>query len=212
MTHQGASCSIPCLWSWSLSASHVGKGKTALPLALIRHEHVHHLPLVPSRNTTSRMEADLQCQRCNFKLMLIVLLTLKNELFSLLPVLCLVTQSCLTLCDPIDCSLPCSSARGDSLGKNTGVGCPLLQGILPTQGSNPGLPHCRWILTVWATREAQEYCSGWPILSPGDLPNPGIKLGSPALQADSWATREALSSPYHLTYLHTGDHVLFKNI
>ena len=34
-----------------------------------------------------------------------------------------------------------------SPGKNTGVGCPaLLQGIFPAQGSNPGLPHCRWIL------------------------------------------------------------------
>ena len=32
-------------------------------------------------------------------------------------------------------------------GKNTGVGChALLQEIFPTQGSNPGLPHCRWIL------------------------------------------------------------------
>ena len=31
----------------------------------------------------------------------------------------------------------------DSPGKNTGVGCHfLLQGIFPTQGSNPGLPHC----------------------------------------------------------------------
>ena len=31
--------------------------------------------------------------------------------------------------------------------KNTGVGSlSLLQGIFPTQGSNPGLPHCRWIL------------------------------------------------------------------
>ena len=30
------------------------------------------------------------------------------------------------------------------LGKSTGVGCRfLLQGIFPTQGSNPGLPHCR---------------------------------------------------------------------
>ena len=26
---------------------------------------------------------------------------------------------------------------------------------------------------------------GWPIPSPGDLPDPGIKPGSPALQADS---------------------------
>ena len=31
----------------------------------------------------------------------------------------------------------------------------------------------------------QEYCSGLPFLSPGDLPNPGIKPGSPVLQADS---------------------------
>ena len=31
--------------------------------------------------------------------------------------------------------------------QNTGMGCPaLLQGIFPTQGSNPGLPHCRKIL------------------------------------------------------------------
>ena len=35
----------------------------------------------------------------------------------------------------------------DSPGKNTGVHChALLQGIFPTQGSNPGLPHCRQIL------------------------------------------------------------------
>ena len=35
----------------------------------------------------------------------------------------------------------------DSLGKDTGVGChALLQGIFPTQGLNPGLPHCRRIL------------------------------------------------------------------
>ena len=34
----------------------------------------------------------------------------------------------------------------DSPGQNTGVGsCSLLQGIFPTQGSNPGLPYCRWI-------------------------------------------------------------------
>ena len=35
----------------------------------------------------------------------------------------------------------------DSPGKNTGVGChALLQGIFPTQGSNPDLQHCRQIL------------------------------------------------------------------
>ena len=31
----------------------------------------------------------------------------------------------------------------------------------------------------------QEYCSGLPFLSPGDLPDPALKLKSPALQADS---------------------------
>ena len=62
-------------------------------------------------------------------------------------VLCLVSQSCLTLCDPMDCSPPGSSVHGDSPGKDTGVGChALLQGIFPAQGSNPGLPHCKWIL------------------------------------------------------------------
>ena len=36
---------------------------------------------------------------------------------------CLVAQSYLTLCDPMDCSPPGSSFHGDSPGKNTGVGC-----------------------------------------------------------------------------------------
>ena len=35
----------------------------------------------------------------------------------------------------------------NSPGQNTGVcSLSLLYGIFPTQGSNPGLPHCRWIL------------------------------------------------------------------
>ena len=38
-------------------------------------------------------------------------------------------------------------SQWNSPGQNTGVGClSLLQGIFPTQGWNPGLPHCRWIL------------------------------------------------------------------
>ena len=62
-------------------------------------------------------------------------------------VLCLVARLCLTLGDPIASSPPGSSVPGDSRGKNTGVGFhALLQGIFPTQGSNPGLQHCRQIL------------------------------------------------------------------
>ena len=49
-------------------------------------------------------------------------------------------QSYLTLCNTMDSSLPGSSVHGDSPGKNTGVGChALLQGIFPTQVSNPCL-------------------------------------------------------------------------
>ena len=60
---------------------------------------------------------------------------------------CLVAQLCLTLCDPINCSLSGSSVHGDSPGKNTSVDCyALLQGIFSTLASNPGLPHCSQIL------------------------------------------------------------------
>ena len=38
----------------------------------------------------------------------------------------LVTQSCPTLCNPMDCSLPGSSAHVDSPGKSNGVGCHFL--------------------------------------------------------------------------------------
>ena len=49
--------------------------------------------------------------------------------------LCLVTQSCPTICDPMDGRPLGSSVHGESLGKNTGVGChPLLQGDLPNSG------------------------------------------------------------------------------
>ena len=101
-------------------------------------------------------------------------------------VLCLVAQSCPTLWDPMDCSLSGSSVHGDSPGKNTEVGCHvLLQGIFPTQGSNPGLLHCRRILYKLSHQGSLRILDQVPIPSPGDLPDPGIKLGSPALQADS---------------------------
>ena len=56
----------------------------------------------------------------------------------------------------------------------------------------------------------QEYWSGLPFPSPGDLPNPGVELGSPALQADSLPSEppgnpsslpySAQSSHFHFTY------------
>ena len=56
------------------------------------------------------------------------------------------------------------------------------------------LSRVRLFATLWAVaRQAplsmgfsrQEYWSGLPFPSPGDLPNPGIEPGSPALWADS---------------------------
>ena len=41
----------------------------------------------------------------------------------------------------------------------------------------------------------QEYWSGLPFPSPGDLPDPGIKPGSPALQADSLPPEPSGKSP-----------------
>ena len=71
-------------------------------------------------------------------------------------------QSCLTLCDPVDCRVhgvlqarilsdslrPCGlQSPWSSPGQNTGMSSlSLLQGIFPTQELNPGLLHCRRIL------------------------------------------------------------------
>ena len=46
----------------------------------------------------------------------------------------------------------------------------------------------------------QEYWSGLPFPSPGDLPDPGTEPGSPALQADSLPT-ELQEKPFFLIYI-----------
>ena len=74
----------------------------------------------------------------------------------------LVTQSCPTLCDPMDCSPPGSSVRG------------ILQ---------------------------QEYLSGLPLPSPGDLPDPRFEPGSPTLQTESVLSESPSSAPFHVTSL-----------
>ena len=53
-----------------------------------------------------------------------------------------VAQSCLTLCDPMDYTV-----HGILQSRVLEwVAVPFSRGIFPTQGSNPGLLHCRWIL------------------------------------------------------------------
>ena len=77
----------------------------------------------------------------------------------------------------------------NSPGQNTGLSCHfLLQGIFPTQGSHPGLPHCRWILYQLSHKGSPRILEWVAYPSPADLPNPGIELGSPALHVDSLPT------------------------
>ena len=53
-----------------------------------------------------------------------------------------VARLCLSLCDSMD-----STVHGILQARILEwVACSLLQGIFPTQGSNPGPLHCRWIL------------------------------------------------------------------
>ena len=121
----------------------------------------------------------------------------------------LVTQSCLTFCDPMDHSPPGFSVHGILQARilEWVAMHALLQGIFQTQGSIPHLLrflHCRWILYQWGSEETlmtpwsaalqaplsvgfsrQVYWSGLPFPPPGGLPDPGIEAGSPALQTDS---------------------------
>ena len=74
----------------------------------------------------------------------------------------------------------------NSPGQNTGVGSlSLLQGIFPTQGSNPGLPHCRQILHQLSHQGSPRILEWLAYPFPGAVPDSGIKPGSLALQADS---------------------------
>ena len=47
----------------------------------------------------------------------------------------------------------------------------------------------------------QEYWSGLPFPSPGDLPNPGIKPGSPALKADTLTSEPLLNLHVFVFYI-----------
>ena len=75
-----------------------------------------------------------------------------------------VTQSCLTLCDPMDYGLLCP---WNSPGRNTGAGCHfLLQGILPTHGPNLGLLHCRqnlYCLSHWGSPCSSRVVINWHV-------------------------------------------------
>ena len=68
----------------------------------------------------------------------------------------------------------------------------LLQGIFPAQGLNPGLPHGRQILYQLSHQRSRRILEWVAYPSPGELPQPGIEPGSPALQADCLLSEEHL--------------------
>ena len=72
-----------------------------------------------------------------------------------------VAQLCLTLCDPMDCSLPGSSVHGILQARILEwVFCSLLQEFFPTQGLNPGLQHCRRNLYCLDHQGSSLICKG----------------------------------------------------
>ena len=82
--------------------------------------------------------------------------------------MCLIAQSCLTLCDPMDCNPPGSSVQGLLQASILDwVAMPSSRGIFSTQGSNPCLLHLlhyRWILYHGATGEAPKEFPVMPLL------------------------------------------------
>ena len=98
-----------------------------------------------------------------------------------------VSQSCPTIHDPMDCSLPGSSTHG------------IFQAGVPEWGATAFsemlyVSHVQFFVTPWTAAcqaplslgfPRQEYWSGLPCPPPEDLPNSGIKTGPLPLQAGS---------------------------
>ena len=122
------------------------------------------------------------------------------DLVHVASVLCLVAQSCPTLCDLMGCNPPGFSVHGDSPGRNTGVGChALLQGICQTQESKPGLPHCRWILHYLSQQESPRILEwvAYPFSRRSSQPRNWTRVSCTAdVFFTGWATRKAPSTCY----------------
>ena len=83
-----------------------------------------------------------------------------------------VVQLCVTL-QPHGLYSPWNSP-----GQNTRVGSlSLLQGIFPTRGSNPGLPHCRQILYQLSHKGSPRTLEWVAYAISSDLPDPGLNQG-----------------------------------
>ena len=110
----------------------------------------------------------------------------------------------------------------NSPGQNSGVGsCSLLQGIFPTQGSKPGLPHCRQVLSQLSYQRSPRIpeWEAYPFSSGSFQPRNWIGV---SCIADgfftSWATsikRQKLSNSfknYNSNILFTWVHLRYNDI
>ena len=92
----------------------------------------------------------------------------------------------------------------NSPGQNTGVGSlSLLQGIFPNEGSNPGLPHCRQILSQLSHKGSPRILGlvAYPFSSGCSRPRNQTGVSWIAGRFfTSWATREALDWPYWIHF------------
>ena len=100
---------------------------------------------IPNHSTTREVPRSLSCGRKD-----------KTELNQLEPMQLLVPRSCLTLCSPMDCSLPDSSVRGISQAR-------VLEWVAVSFSKRSSQPR-DWaqvsciagrLLTIWATRETK---------------------------------------------------------
>ena len=134
---------------------HVGKGS---PTHLLTSHlegatchnrvHVSPVPTMPESHATS-----LQPSSDAFLFWLVLM----NFLNSIQPKRVIVAQSCLTLCKPVDCSLPGSSVYGILQAR-------LLEWIAISFSRirpDPGILHCRSVFTIWTTvfEPVQDYLS-----------------------------------------------------
>ena len=101
----------------------------------LHNTHTHTFHLVPSWQSTAVPPSRMLWVRGSLRRLVQISIKVLNDISES------ESQSYLTLQNPTDYN------PWNSLGQNTGVGSlSFLQGIFPTQESNPGLPHCRWIL------------------------------------------------------------------
>ena len=93
-----------------------------------------------------------------------------------------VTQSGPALWDLVDCSLPGSSVLGILQARMLNWAAhSLLQRIFLTQRSNPGLPHCKWILYHLSHQGIPRILEWEAYTFSRESSDPGIKPGSPVL-------------------------------